>query len=317
MKNRLFSKKRFSILGKLNNLRGRLHQGIVLRRKKMKKIAVVLFALFFIAKVFSQTNELTDAQIKEAFVTQNIFGEYLKFNNDNTFVSDYRTKGGDGYNFEGNYSINKGIISFSNVKGSEWANKSISTDNNGNLNFNSKYRYLPDSNNGTFIGSLYNLEDKSYFWSVKKIPSDMIIEINGIKAYKVNNEIYITENLKMRNTNSLNGKVVEIKGCDFRCNGWVEQTRRVVFKGMVIDGYIAKTVETETIDGITAPWYYIQQQEHDPFFRNEGDVYNVWIFGGYVKEYPVNEKHENPVELKTSVESTGLKFFQYNNDDKK
>ncbi len=144
----------------------------------------------------------------------------------------------------------------------------------------------------------------------------MIIEINGIKAYKVSNEIYITENLKMRNTNSLNGKVVEINGCDFRCNGWVEQTRKVVFKGMVVPA-IAKTVETETIDGITAPWYYIQQQEHDPLDRNEGEIFYVWIFGGYVKEYPVNTKYENPEELKKSVESIGLKFYQYTNDEKK
>lgn len=283
----------------------------------MKRFAVFLFVLLFISKAFSQTNELTDAQIKDALVTQNIFGEYLKFKNDNTFVSDYRTKGGDGYNFEGKYSINKGIISFSNVKGTEWANKIISTDNNGYLNFNSKYRYLPDTNNGTFLGCLYNIEDKSYFWSVRAIPSNMIIEINGTKVYKVNNEIYITENLKMRDTNSLKGKVVEIKGCDFRCNAWVEQSRKVVFKGMVIEGYIAKTVETETIDGVTAPWYYIQQQEHDPLDRNEGEIFYVWIFGGYVKELPVDEKHENPEELKKSVESAGLKFYQYVNEEKK
>ncbi|MBQ4498593.1 MAG: hypothetical protein II973_13945 [Spirochaetaceae bacterium] len=283
----------------------------------MKRFAVFLFVLLFISKAFSQTNELTDAQIKDALVTQNAFGDYLKCKADNTFVSNFRTKGGDGYHFEGQYSINKGIISFSNVKGTEWADNIISTDNNGNLNFNSKYLYLPDTNNGTFIGSLYNLEDKSYFWSVKAIPSNMIIEINGTKVYKVNNEIYITENLKMRDTNSLKGKVVEIKGCDFRCNGWVEQSRKVVFKGMVIDGYIAKTVEMETIDGITAPWYYIQQQDHDPMDRREGDIYYVWIFGGYVKEYPVNEKHENPEELKKSVESIGLKFYQYTNDEKK
>ncbi|MBR3813738.1 MAG: hypothetical protein IKK38_07670 [Spirochaetaceae bacterium] len=282
----------------------------------MKRFAVFLFVLLFISKAFSQTNELTDAQIKDVLVTQNAFGDYLKCKADNTFVSNFRTKGGDGYHFEGQYSINKGVISFSNVKGTEWANKIICTDNNGNLNLDSKYRYLPDSNNGTFIGSLYNLEDKSYFWSVKIIPSDMIIEINGIKAYRVRNEIYITENLKMRDSNSLKGKAVEIKGCDFRCNGWVEQSRKVVFKGMVIPA-IAKTVETETIDGITAPWYYIQQQEHDPLDRNEGDIFYVWIFGGYVKEFSANEKHEDPEELKKSVESIGLKFYQYANDEKK
>ena len=71
----------------------------------MKRFTVFLFVLLFVSKIFAQTNELTDAQIKDVLVTQNIFGEYLKFKNDNTFVSDYRTKGGDGYNFEGKYSI--------------------------------------------------------------------------------------------------------------------------------------------------------------------------------------------------------------------
>ena len=65
----------------------------------MKRFFVFLFVLLFVSKIFAQTNELTDAQIKDVLVTQNIFGEYLKFKNDNTFVSDYRTKGGDGYNF--------------------------------------------------------------------------------------------------------------------------------------------------------------------------------------------------------------------------
>ena len=72
---------------------------------------------------------------------------------------------------------------------------------------------------------------------------------------------------------------------------------------------IAKTVSTETIDGITAPWYYIQQQEHDPLDRNEGDICYVWIFGGYVKEYPENTIQEDLQELKKSVETTGLKFY--------
>lgn len=71
----------------------------------MKKLIIFLFALFFTSNAFSQNNELTDDQIKDALVTQNAFGEYLKCNADNTFVSSYRTKGGDGYHFEGTYKI--------------------------------------------------------------------------------------------------------------------------------------------------------------------------------------------------------------------
>ncbi len=284
----------------------------------MKKLIVFLSALLFVSNAFSQSNELTDAQIKEVLVNQNAFGEYLKCSADNSFVSSYRTKGGDGYHNEGKYKIQKGIITFSDVKGTDWADKMLSTDNNGNLNLNSKFRYLPDANNGTYIGCLYDIEAKTYFWSIKEIPQNMIIEINGIKAYKVTGELYITENLKMRDKPSLNSKVVEIKGCDFRCNGWVEAPRKVVFKGMVINGTkIVKTVETTTIDGITAPWYYILQQDHDPLDRNEGDEHYVWIFGGYVKEYPENAIFEDAQELKKSVESIGLKFYQFNNNEDK
>ena len=284
----------------------------------MKKLIIFLFALLFASNAFSENNKLTDAQIKDALVTQNTFGEYLKCSADNSFVSNYRTKGGDGYHLEGKYKIQNGIITFSDVKGTDWADKMLGTDNNGNLNLNSKFRYLSDVNNGTYIGCLYDIEAKTYFWSVKEIPQNMVIEIDGIKVCKVAGELYITENLKMRDKPSLNSKVVEIKGCDFRCNGWVEAPRKVVFKGMVINGTkIAKTVETTTIDGITAPWYYILQQDHDPLDRNEGDEHYVWIFGGYVKELSVNEKYEDPEELKKSVESIGLKFYQFNNNDDK
>ena len=113
----------------------------------MKKLIVFLSALLFVSNAFSQSNELTDAQIKEVLVNQNAFGEYLKCSADNSFVSSYRTKGGDGYYIEGKYKIQNGIITFSDIKGTDWADKMLGTDNNGNLNLNSKFRYLADKNN--------------------------------------------------------------------------------------------------------------------------------------------------------------------------
>lgn len=279
----------------------------------MKKLFYILFALLILSNAFSQSYNFSDEKIKDILVKQNAFGEYLKCNDNNTFVSKFRTRGGDGYHFEGTFKIQNGVITFSNVTGSEWADNLIVTDNNGSLNFNSKYKFLPDKNNGTYIGCLFNLEDKSYFYSVRKIPANMITQINGTNVYKITGELYVTENLKMRDKPSLKSKVVEIKGCDFKCGGWVEDKRKIVFKGMTVTP-IAKTVSTETIDGITAPWYYIQQQEHDPLDRNEGDIHYVWIFGGYVKEYPENTIQEDLQELKKSVETTGLKFYQFNNN---
>lgn len=283
---------------------------------RMKKIVLLFLALCLMAHAFSQEKKLSDSQIKDALVRQNAFGDYLKCNADNTFVSHYRTRGGDGYHFEGAYQIKNGIVSFSNVSGGNFGDHVIFTDNNGTLDLDSEYRYLPEKYNDNFLGCLCNIEDKSCLWTVKEIPEDMPIEINGIKAHKVRKEIYIKENLKMRSQPSLNSKTVEIKGCDFN-NGWVEGFRKVVFKGMIITP-IAKTAETETIDGITAPWYYILQQDHDPSGRNDGDVYYVWIFGGYVQEYPKNTMTENPETIQQSVKSIGLKFYQhnYNHGDK-
>ena len=48
----------------------------------MKRFIVFLFVLLFVSKIFAQTNELTDTQIKDTLVNQNIFGEYLKFKNE-------------------------------------------------------------------------------------------------------------------------------------------------------------------------------------------------------------------------------------------
>ena len=282
----------------------------------MKRTVLILLVLIFAANAFSQSKGLTDSQIKDVLVTQNAFGDYLKCNADNTFVSSYRTRGGDGYHFEGSYQVKNGIVSFSNVRGGNFGDHLIFTDNNGTLNLDSSYRYVPERYNDNFLGCLCNTEDDSCLWSVKEIPEDMIIEVHGIKAYKVRKEISISENLKMRSKPSLDSKIVEIKGCDF-ANGWVEASRRIVFKGMIVTP-IAKTVEKETIDGITAPWYYILQQEHDPSGRNEGDVYYVWIFGGYVQEYPKNTMTENQETIQQSVKSIGLKFYQhnYNHGDK-
>ena len=248
-----------------------------------------------------------DEKIKQVLVQDNAFGQYLVCKADNTFVSSYRTRGGDGYHFEGSFQIKDGVVSFSDVTGGNFGDHLIFTDNNGSLNLDAQYTYQPEKHNDSFIGCLCSTEDGSCFWSIKKIPADMAIDLNGVSVYRVYNDIYISENLKMRDTNSSKGKTVKINGCDFSCGDWVEEPREVVFKGMVIHP-IAKTVETETIDGISAPWYYIHQQDHDPNGRNEGEDYYVWIFGGYVKEYPAGQMKEDPEVLRQSVESIGLKF---------
>jgi hypothetical protein len=45
----------------------------------------------------------------------------------------------------------------------------------------------------------------------------------------------------------------------------------------------AKTIKTDTIDGITAPWYRIS------IILDEVFSTNVWVFGGYLKEISRNE----------------------------
>lgn len=270
----------------------------------MKKILLCLFVLFIMPELFSEP-EFTDEQIKKILVEDKIFGNQIIFNADNTYSFNHMYFGerADG---KGTYQIKDNLISFTKKEGSSY----FWTDYNGSLDLNYIYAFIPDRYNNEHIGCLAAIDDEEcVLYSEKQIPEDMIIMLEGVKVNKVYKNIRIKENLKMRDSNSLRGNVVTIKGCDFDiyATHYVEEPRKVVFKGMVITP-IAKTVVKDTIDGITAPWYYIKQVEHDPLGRNEGREYYVWIFGGYVEEYPNMGGVSDLKEIKAAVESIGLKY---------
>ena len=223
--------------------------------------------------------------------------------------------GGDGYACKGNYVIMNGVISFSNiVRKDSWTDHCIMTDNNGNMNFDNRYVYEPDAYNFDYLGRLRNLENSTSFWSIKIIPEYYIFEIDGIKVNRCNNEIIvIKQNLNMREKNNLNCNVISLNGCDFDF-GYTTESRKVVYAGTVVSP-IAKTVEKQNIDGITAPWYLIEQSEHDPFGRNEGLSKKVWIFGGYVSVFPDKEMNvlisENKALVIRSVNRAGNTFNEF------
>ena len=52
----------------------------------------------------------------------------------------------------------------------------------------------------------------------------------------------------------------------------------ILLAGM-IRSFDAVTVEKQTIDGITAPWYRIDFTDNE-----EGATRYYWVFGGYIKE---------------------------------
>ena len=61
-------------------------------------------------------------------------------------------------------------------------------------------------------------------------------------------------------------------------NSYDATTLSILLVGM-IRSFDAVTVEKQTIDGITAPWYRIGFTDND-----EGATRYYWVFGGYIKE---------------------------------
>jgi hypothetical protein len=109
-------------------------------------------------------------------------------------------------------------------------------------------------------------------------------ELDGFQVVKYEdreNNVLILENLRMRKLPEATADAVTLK----RIVGWEELksvTSDIVYAGDVY-GFDAKTVKTDAIDSITAPWYRLVVVLND--FESAG----VWVFGGYLKEISQNE----------------------------
>lgn len=90
----------------------------------------------------------------------------------------------------------------------------------------------------------------------------------------------VLENTKMRKEPSLNAETVSLAYYDYKNEKYIEN-RNVVYAGQVIR-IIGATERKETIDGKTAPWYLIYEDDHNGGEFTEGSL--VWVYGGYSYE---------------------------------
>jgi hypothetical protein len=272
-------------------------------------LSIVIIFLFVGTNVWVESKNSSDSELKKMLIENSPFC-YFKFDDDNFFSYGYRTWGGDGFGAKGKYSIQNGVISFYDFECTNGYpyREGLYGQPSQSLDLNGKYIYSSEIYNFWNKGALKNIETGYLYWSDKDSPENVVLEYDGIKCYAYHNSRYIliNENLKMRKKNSLKSDVVVMRGYYSKI-GCVENDRKVVYAGDVID-VIAKSISSDTIDGINAPWYLVYQGPLDDL----GEY--VWIFGGYVKEYDANEIKKEKIEsqyyskLKESIIAAGGKI---------
>ena len=141
--------------------------------------------------------------------------------------------------------------------------------------------------------------------------------LNGLKVMKYDKTksfLVATENLKIRKQPSLKAETGKFNYTCYLCYDspaghplgeqfkdyssytvMDNQYLGILLAGLVV-GFDAVTVEKETIDGITAPWYRIVMFDHS----DEGTDQYFWVFGGYIKEVT---DIDNKTYVKTFMDS--------------
>jgi hypothetical protein len=122
-----------------------------------------------------------------------------------------------------------------------------------------------------------------------KSPFGEEYELDGFRVIKYHdreNDVLILENLRMRKYPDISAETVTLN----RVVDWDPLNLKFATSNIVyargVHSFDAKTIKTDTIDGITAPWYRIS------VILNEVFSENVWVFGGYVKELPQDESEK-------------------------
>ena len=120
--------------------------------------------------------------------------------------------------------------------------------------------------------------------------------IDGINVIVENDEKVMTDNVKFRKAPSTKAEtqVSEIyEEMFWNAPNWKETD--CIRKGTVIPIY-AKTENSETIDGVTASWYYMSMPTLSDY-----NLYG-WIFGGYFEDYDESRKEEYAEILRKEFE---------------
>lgn len=238
---------------------------------------------------FSFSQELkTDNEIKD-YLLSNGFGEF-------TFKENGRWECIQYFNDVkitcGTYKIENGYIIFQTCD--SYYKPTCGYQRNEIMSFPGKYKLCPSYAGLYNTGALVNEDETQNYWLNKKTEPYKKIRHNGIECIKypwknegVKNEyIVILENLKLREAPSLKANVITIEGFDGEDIGFSFETRNIEPAGNICT-IRAKTTKSDTIDGITAPWYLILS--YGCGNGDTEDIKEAWVFGGYVKEIKSSE----------------------------
>ncbi len=236
----------------------------------------------FFGNLSGKDKEFSDYLINHSFFGEH--GESLLFSDDGSFVcNDW-----SGNKAEGNYYINGSSVYLT------YPRRQKGDDNSFTLPlllvFDDTYEDLFYSKRLTGENNILTSSELS--------PAGKVYTYNGVKVLKYpplaleqapdRKYAVPAENLKMRDKPSMDGNLVTM-GFGYTDNGKEKYIQRtVVFEGDVLP-IIGISPAKDTIDGITAAWYLVDETDNMENPVEKYDSAYVWIFGGYLKEIGAEE----------------------------
>lgn len=251
----------------------------------MKKSLIVLLVTLILGNLFAQ--QISDKDIKNQLIKEG-FGNFT-FSENGVYKYHYKEMS-ESLDYEGKYKIESGLIIFESIYSIK-INGYESNGDNLELGIPGKYKIDNTKKNEYYQGALVNIENNKLYWSNKKISENKKTTINGIECIlfpeEEGNKKYalLLENLKIRKEPSTKAELLTINGYESDA-GIIYDKRNIEFAGSIL-WIKAQSINEDTIDGRTCPWYYVMCSDEVNNF--DGWRYFGWIYGGYVK---IIEQHE-------------------------
>ncbi len=260
----------------------------------MKKSLIVLLVTLILGNLFAQ--QISDKDIKNQLIKEG-FGNFTFFEN-GVYKYHYKEMS-ESLDYEGKYKIESGLIIFESIYSIK-VNGYESNGDNLELGIPGKYKIDNTKKNEYYQGALVNIENNKLYWSNKKISANEKTTINGIECIlfpeEEGNKKYalLLENLKIRKEPSTKAELLTINGYESDA-GIIFDKRNIEFAGSIL-WVKAQSINEDTIDGRTCPWYYVMCSDEVNNF--DGWRYFGWIYGGYVKIIEQNEVEKYEKEYK-------------------
>ncbi len=260
----------------------------------MKKSLIVLLVTLILGNLFAQ--QISNKDIKNQLIKEG-FGNFTFFEN-GVYKYHYKEMS-ESLDYEGKYKIESGLIIFESIYSIK-INGYESNGDNLELGIPGKYKIDNTKKNKYYQGALVNIENNKLYWSNIKISANEKTTINGIECIlfpeKEGNKKYalLLENLKIRKEPSTKAELLTINGYESDA-GIIFDKRNIEFAGSIL-WVKAQSINEDTIDGRTCPWYYVMCSDEVNNF--DGWRYFGWIYGGYVKIIEQNEVEKYEKEYK-------------------